>query len=76
MGIRKATGFVWKKRYANMVLLQVRARRQLRDGNVRLKRLVAGMPLDRYVLQEAIGKVIWRRPDAGISSDGYGIAST
>ena len=58
MGISEATYYVWKKRYANMGLLEVRELRQLRDENARLKRLVADLTLDRHVLQEVIRKKI------------------
>ena len=56
MGISEATYYVWKKRYADLGLLEVRELRQLRDENARLKRLVADLTLDRYVLQEVIKK--------------------
>jgi putative transposase len=56
IGISEATYYVWKKRYANMGLLEVRELRQLRDENARLKRLVADLTLDRHVLQEVIIK--------------------
>ena len=56
IGISAATYYVWKKRYANMELLEVRELRQLRDENARLKRLVADLTLDRHVLQEVIKK--------------------
>ena len=56
MGISEATYYVWKKKYANMGLLEVRELRQLRDENARLKRLVADLTLDRHVLQEVIKK--------------------
>jgi putative transposase len=36
MGISEATYYVWKKKYANMGLLEVRKLRQLRDENARL----------------------------------------
>jgi putative transposase len=58
LGISEATYYVWKKRYANMGLLEVRELRQLRDENARLKRLVADLTLDRHVLQEVIRKKI------------------
>ena len=58
MGISEATYYVWKKRYANMGILEVRELRQLRDENARLKRLVADLTLDRHVLQEVIKKKI------------------
>ena len=56
MGISEATYYVWKNRYANMGLLEVRELRQLRDENTRLKRLVADLTLDRHILQEVIKK--------------------
>lgn len=49
IGISEATFYVWKKRYANLGLLEVRELRQLRDENARLKRLVADLTLDRHV---------------------------
>ena len=58
MGISEATFYVWKKRYGNLGLLEVRELRQLRDENARLKRLVAELTLDRHVLQEVIKKKI------------------
>jgi hypothetical protein len=41
IGISEATYSVWKKRYTNMGLLELRELRQLRDENARPKRLVA-----------------------------------
>ncbi len=61
MGISEATFYIWKKRYANMGLLEVREvreLRQLRNKNARLKCLVADLTLDRHVLQEVIKKKI------------------
>jgi putative transposase len=58
MGISEATFYVWKKRYANLGVLELRELRQLRDENGRLKRLVADLTLDRHVLQEVIKKKI------------------
>jgi putative transposase len=58
MGVSEATYYVWKKKYADMGILEVRELRQLRDENARLKRLVADLTLDRHVLQEVIKKKI------------------
>jgi putative transposase len=68
MGISEATCYVWKKRYANMGLLEVRELRQLRDENARLKRLVADLTLDRHVLQEVIKKRSDLHPTPGYRS--------
>ena len=56
MGISEATFCVWKKRYGNLGLLEVRELRQLRDENARLKRLVADLTLDRHILQDVVKK--------------------
>jgi len=58
MGVSEATFYVWKKRYGNLGLLEVRELRQLRDENARLKRLVADLTLDRDILQEVVKKKI------------------
>lgn len=58
MGISEATFYVWKKKYANLGVLEVRELRQLRDENARLKRLVGELTLDRHILQEVVKKKI------------------
>jgi len=58
MGISEATFYVWKKRYGNLGLLEIRELRQLRDENARLKRLVADLTLDRHILQAVVKKKI------------------
>ena len=58
MGVSEATFYLWKKRYGNLGLLEVRELRQLRDENARLKRLVADLTLDRHILQEVVKKKI------------------
>ena len=68
MGISEATYYVWKKRYADPGLLEVRELRQLRDENARLKRLVADLTLDRHVLQEVIKKRSSHPPASGYRS--------
>lgn len=56
MGIAEATFYVWKKRYGNLGVLELRELRQLKEENVRLKRLVADLTLDRHILQEVVKK--------------------
>ena len=58
MGISEATFYAWKKRYANLGVLELRELRLLREENARLKRVVADLTLDRHVLQEVIKKKI------------------
>ena len=56
MGISEATFYVWKKKYGNLKVTELRQMRQLQDENARLKRLVADLTLDRHILQEVIKK--------------------
>jgi putative transposase len=56
MGISEATFYVWKKRYGNLGVTELRQMRQLQDENARLKGLVADLTLDRHILQEVIKK--------------------
>src|SRR4051795_13609503 len=47
MGVSEATFYVWKKKYGQLGLTEIRELRQLRDQNTRLKRLVADLTLDK-----------------------------
>jgi putative transposase len=58
MGISEATFYVWKKKYANLGVTELRKLKQLEDENTRLKRLVADLTLDRHILQEVIRKKV------------------
>lgn len=56
IGISEATFYVWKKKYASLGVSELRKLRQLEAENVRLKRLVADLTLDKHILQEVIAK--------------------
>ncbi len=56
MGVSEATFYVWKKKYGQLGVSEMREMRQLRDENARLKRLVAGLTLDKHILSEVIRK--------------------
>jgi putative transposase len=56
MGVSEASFYVWKKKYGKLGLTEIRELRQLRDENVRLKRLVADLTLDKHILGEVIRK--------------------
>ena len=56
IGISEATFYVWKKKYANLGVKELRKLRQLEGENARLKRLVADLTLDKHILQEVIAK--------------------
>ena len=51
LGVSEASFYVWKKRYGNLGLTEIRELRQLRDENARLKRLVADLTLDLQSLK-------------------------
>ncbi len=54
MGISEATFYNWKKKFGGMGVTELRRLRQLEDENLRLKRLVADLSLDKEMLQEVI----------------------
>jgi putative transposase len=51
-GISQATFYIWKKTYGELGASEVRRLRQLGEENLRLKRLVADLTLDKSILQE------------------------
>ncbi len=53
-GIRSATYFNWKKKYAGLLPDEMRRLKALEDENGRLKRIVADLTLDREMLQDVI----------------------
>jgi putative transposase len=55
-GISQQTFYLWKKKYAGLGLSELRELRQLREENLKLKRLVADLSLDRHILQEIVAK--------------------
>lgn len=55
-GVSEATFYVWKKKYAQLGVAELRQFRQLTDENARLKRLVADLTLDKHIGQEVIKK--------------------
>lgn len=52
-GISQATYFNWKK-YAGLMPSEMRRLRELEDENIRLKRIVADLTLDREMLQDIV----------------------
>lgn len=58
LGVSEASFYLWRKRYARLGLSALRAMRQLRDENARLKWLVADLTLGKHIL----GVVVRRKP--------------
>jgi putative transposase len=56
LGCSEASFYLWKKRYGNLGLTELKELRQLRDENTRLKRLVADLTLDKHILTEVARK--------------------
>ncbi len=59
----EATFYVWKKKFANLGVTELRKLRMLEEENARLKRVVADLTLDRHILQEVLRK----KSEAGTS---------
>ena len=56
VGITEQTFYRWKRQYGGLESDQVRELKQVVDENVRLKRLVAELSLDKAVLQDVLSK--------------------
>ena len=55
-GITEQTFYRWKKQYVGLEIDQVRQLKQLQEENIRLKRLVAELSLDKTMLQDVLAK--------------------
>ena len=55
-GISEQTFYRWKAKYAGLEVDQVRQMAQLQEENMRLKRLVADLTLDKTMLQDVLRK--------------------
>ena len=56
IGISEQTFYRWKNTYGGMLPSEARELKQLRDENVKLKRLVADLSLDKAMLQDVVSK--------------------
>ncbi len=56
MGISDATFYNWKKKYGGLGPSELRRLKQLEEENVKLKRLVADLSLDKTMLQDVLSK--------------------
>jgi putative transposase len=56
MGITEVTFYRWKKKFAGMGVVEIRRLKQLEEENVKLKRLVADLSLDKTMLQDVLRK--------------------
>ena len=56
MGISDATFYNWKKKYGGLGPSELRRLKQLEEENVKLKRLVADLSLDKTMLQDVLSR--------------------
>lgn len=56
MGISDATFYNWKKKYGGLGPSELRRLKQLEEEDVKLKRLVADLSLDKAMLQDVLSK--------------------
>jgi len=55
-GIRDATFYNWRKKYAGLMPSEMKRLRQLEEENAKLKRIVADLSLDKAMLQDVLSK--------------------
>jgi putative transposase len=56
MGISEQTFYRWKKLYGGRDTGELRRLKQLEEEDRRLKQLVAGLSLDKHILQDVLSK--------------------
>ena len=55
-GISEQTYYRWRKKYGGLMPSEMKRLKQLEEENMRLKRLVADLSLDKEMLQEVVKK--------------------
>lgn len=56
LGISDVTFYTWRKKYGDISPSELKHMRQLEEENLRLKRLVADLSLDKAMLQDVLAK--------------------
>ncbi len=56
LGISDATFYIWRKKYGGISPSELKLMRQLEEENLRLKKLVADLSLDKAMLQDVLAK--------------------
>jgi len=56
LGISEQTYYLWRKKYGQMAMAEIRRLRLLEEENRKLKQLVADLTLDKVRLQEVLTK--------------------
>jgi putative transposase len=58
LGVTEQTFYRWKKKFGGMGVAELRRLSQLEEENVKLKKLVADLSLDKHMLQEVLSKKV------------------
>ncbi len=56
LGVSDDTFYTWRKKYSEISPSDLKHMRQLEEENLRLKRLVADLSLDKAMLQDVLAK--------------------
>jgi len=56
LGIAEQTYYQWKMKYAQMLPINIKRLKQLEEDNAKLKKLVAEMNLNKFMLQYVLTK--------------------
>lgn len=56
LGVSDDTFYTWRKKYSEIYPSDLKHMRQLEEENLRLKRLVADLSLDKAMLQDVLAK--------------------
>jgi putative transposase len=77
LGVSEPTFCRWKKQFAGMGTVEIRRLKQLEEENIKLKRLVAGLSLDKTMLQDVLRKMVrpaLRRDVVAVLRDSYRVS--
>ncbi len=58
LGVSEPTFYRWKKQFAGMGVVEIRRLNELEEENVKLKRLVADLSLDKTMLQDVLRRKV------------------
>lgn len=56
LGVTEATFYRWKQKFGGLMPSEVKKMKQLEEENIRLKRVVADLTLDKQMLQDVLSK--------------------
>ena len=56
LGVSEQSYYLWRKKYGQMAMAEIRRLRQLEEENRKLKQLVADLTLDKVMLHEVLTK--------------------